>query len=65
MDIQKSNQLIAEFMKWYSRKDLLYVMPAKYIPYQDHPQAVWADGLDFDKSWNWLMPVVGKMVIYW
>lgn len=63
MDIIESNKLIAEFMDFTYEKDLGWfdsegILPQIVIDIND---GNCFDELLFDKSWNWLMPVVEKI----
>ena len=53
-----NNKLIAEFMGWTScdsNDNTMYANP------QDKSDVWSADGMRFNKSWDWLMPVVDKI----
>lgn len=53
------NELIAEFMGAKSRK--IITMDETFIVYDFGAHTYEVDGLNYDKSWDWLMPVVEKI----
>jgi hypothetical protein len=75
MDVNKSNRLIAEFMGWeISEHELpfrdypLVILPKKFrtIYGKDNAEPyfqVRISKLIFNKSWDWLMPVLNKIHI--
>jgi hypothetical protein len=57
---QSDNELIAEFMQIKHEKDPFVRSPKLYWHYDKIN--LMAESLSFDTSWDWLMPVVDKIV---
>lgn len=52
MNIKESNRLIAEFMNWEARHEAFpFTMSSEFL-----------DLLKYHSSWDWLMPVVEKII---
>jgi hypothetical protein len=60
------NELIAEFMEWEHCNSPTCAESNNLCWYKDcHSGYISKDKLKFDTSWDWLMPVVHKILIEW
>lgn len=62
-DNLSDNELIAEFMGMPHEKDPFVKSNEKYWHYKE--LGVMSESLQFDTSWDWLMPVVEKIGGLW
>ena len=60
--IMKDNKLIAEFMGFTKDSKDLYLIDDYSLRGEDEYQATYVSEMKFHTSWDWLMPVMAKIV---
>lgn len=60
IEILEGNKLIAEFMGWQKTSVFGWLKPGEKDAWSERPD----EYLQFDYSWNWLMPVIDKIEEY-
>tara|TARA_R110000822_G_scaffold129554_6_gene265746 strand:+ start:1103 stop:1375 length:273 start_codon:yes stop_codon:yes gene_type:complete len=58
----KDNKLIAEFMGFTKDSKDLYLIDDYNLRGEDEYQATYVSEMKFHTSWDWLMPVMAKIV---
>ncbi len=58
----KDNKLIAEFMEFHRDTEDLYLIDNYNLRSENQFQATYVREMKFHTSWDWLMPVIEKLV---
>jgi hypothetical protein len=62
--LEGGNRLIAEFMGWAETEENIFTVPHPFPLFseEDYTYKMRSDQLEFNTSWDWLMPVVQKIL---